>query len=147
MTIRSAYYLTQGREVPMHRGNSKGGFTIVELVVAMSIIFIVSAVAIGIINTQNDYHRRTAQTVEATNMAENAIECFRYTDNRDDFDGAFAATFTDKTLPMNLYHFQISGMDITLTFDYNPDTDTDTLTFFAKDIKSEEIILEQSYTK
>ena len=143
MTIRSAYYLTQRREVPMHRGNSKGGFTIVELVVAMSIIFIVSAVAIGIINTQNDYHRRTAQTVEATNMAENAIECFRYTDNGDDFDDAFAATFT--VVPMNLYHFKISGMEITLTLNY--DTDPDTLTFVARDIKSEEIILEQSYTK
>ena len=131
----------------MRRGNSKKGFTVVELVVAMSLIFIVSAVAIGIINTQNDYYRRTAQTVEATNMAENAIECFRYTDIGDDFDDAFAATFTDKTLPMNLYHFQISGMDITLTLDYDTDPDTDTLTFIAKDKKSGEIILEQSYTK
>ena len=129
----------------MRRSNSKGGFAIVELVVAMSIIFIVSAVAIGIINTQNDYHRRTAQTVEATNMAENAIECFRYTDERTAFKDAFAATFT--VVPMNLYHFQISGMDITLTFDYDPDTDTDTLTFIAMDIKSHEIILERSYTK
>lgn len=144
MTIRSAY--TQGMEVPMRRSNSKGGFAIVELVVAMSIIFIVSAVAIGIINTQNDYYRRTAQTVEATNMAENAIECFRYTDNRSDFDDAFAATFTDETRPISLYHFQISGMDITLTLDY--DTDPDTLTFIAMDIKSHEIILEYpQYTK
>ena len=131
----------------MRRSNSKGGFAIVELVVAMSIIFIVSAVAIGIINTQNDYHRRTAQTVEATNMAENAIECFRYTDERTAFKDAFAATFTDETRPERLYSFEISGMEITLTFDYDPDTDTDTLTFIAMDIKSHEIILEQSYTK
>ena len=129
----------------MRRSNSKGGFAIVELVVAMSIIFIVSAVAIGIINTQNDYHRRTAQTVEATNMAENAIECFRYTDERTAFKDAFAATFT--VVPGYLYSFEISGMEITLTFDYDPDTDTDTLTFIAMDIKSHEIILEQSYTK
>lgn len=129
----------------MRRSNSKGGFAIVELVVAMSIIFIVSAVAIGIINTQNDYHRRTAQTVEATNMAENAIECFRYTDKSKDFDYAFAATFTDETRPERLDSFEISGMKITLTLDYNADTDT--LTFIAMDIKSEEIILERSYTK
>ena len=129
----------------MRRGNSKGGFAIVELVVAMSLIFIASAVAVGIIKTQNDYYRRTAQTVEATNIAENAIECFRYTDIGDDFDDAFAATFTDGTRPIYLYHFEISGMEITLTLDY--DTDPDTLTFIAKDIKSGEIILVRSYTK
>ena len=127
----------------MSKVNSKKGFTVVELVVAMSLIFIASAVAVGIIKTQNDYYRRTAQTVEATNMAENAIECFRYTDNRSAFDDAFAATFT--VVPGYLYSFEISGMEITLTLDY--DTDPDTLTFVARDIKSEEIILKQSYTK
>ena len=125
----------------MRRSNSKGGFAIVELVVAMSIIFIVSAVAIGIINTQNDYYRRTAQTVEATNMAENAIECFRYTDETTAFKDAFAATFTDVTRPGFLYSFKISGMEITLTFKEN------TITFHAEDAESGEIILEQSYTK
>ena len=125
----------------MSKVNSKKGFTIVELVVAMSLIFITSAVAVGIIKTQNDYYRRTAQTVEATNIAENAIECFRYTDIGDDFDDAFAATFTDETRPMYLYHFEISEMEITLTFKEN------TITFHAEDIKSGEIILERSYTK
>ena len=141
MTIRSAYYLTQGMEVPMRRVNSKGGFAIVELVVAMSLIFIASAVAVGIIKTQNDYYRRTAQTVEATNIAENAIECFRYTDNRNDFDNAFEKSFTDETRPINLYHFEISEMEITLTFEEN------TITFHAEDAESGEIILERSYTK
>ena len=129
----------------MSKVNSKKGFTVVELVVAMSLIFIASAVAVGIIKTQNDYYRRTAQTVEATNIAENAIECFRYTDIRDDFDDAFAATFTDETRPIYLYRFEISEMEITLTLDY--ETDPDTLTFIAKDIKSGEIILIRSYTK
>ena len=144
MTIRSAYYLTQGMEVPMRRGNSKGGFAIVELVVAMSLIFIASAVAVGIIKTQNDYYRRTAQTVEATNMAENAIECFRYTDTTDgtdDFDDAFERSFTDETPPENLHRFEISEMKITLTFEEN------TITFHAEDAESGEIILVQSYTK
>lgn len=131
----------------MSKVNSKKGFTIVELVVAMSLIFITSAVAVGIIKTQNDYYRRTAQTVEATNIAENAIECFRYTDIGDDFDDAFAATFTDEIRPIYLYHFEISEMEITLTLDYDTDPDTDTLTFIAKDKKSGEIILERSYTK
>ena len=134
----------------MSKVNSKKGFTIVELVVAMSLIFITSAVAVGIIKTQNDYYRRTAQTVEATNMAENAIECFRYTDTTDgmdDFDDAFAKSFTDETLPIYLYHFEISEMEITLTLDYDTDPDTDTLTFIAKDKKSGEIILDRSYTK
>ena len=128
----------------MSKVNSKKGFTIVELVVAMSLIFIVSAVAIGIIKTQNDYYRRTAQTVEATNIAENAIECFRCTDNTNDFYNfynAFAKSFTDETRPMTLYRFKISEMQITLTLEEN------TITFHAEDAKSGEIILERSYTK
>ena len=128
----------------MSKVNSKKGFTVVELVVAMSLIFIASAVAVGIIKTQNDYYRRTAQTVEATNMAENAIECFRYTDTTDgmdDFDEAFEKSFTKETLPGYLYRFEISEMKITLTFEEN------TITFHAEDAESGEIILERSYTK
>ena len=70
--------------------NSKKGFTIVELVVALAIITIVSATAIGIINVQNTVYLRTVQTVEATNIAENAIECFRWANgDTDKFEETF----------------------------------------------------------
>ena len=66
------------------------GFTVVELVIAMTIIVIVAGAAIGIINIQNTIYLRTMQTVEATNMAENAIECFRWANgDTDKFKEAF----------------------------------------------------------
>ena len=137
----------------MSKVNSRKGFTIAELVVAMAIIFIVSATAIGIINTQNTVHLRTTQTVEATNMAENAIECFRYAvenpkDNdtgKDDvvatFAKAYAKTFTDKTRPTDLYNFEKSNMNVTITIEGNK------LTFKAIAKDNDKVILEESYTK
>ena len=126
----------------MSKVNSRKGFTIAELVVAMAIILIVSATAIATINTQNTVHLRTMQTVEATNMAENAIECFRYADSVDEFEVAYANTFTDETKPTDLYNFEKSNMNVTINIDGN------TLTFIAKDkTNSNKVILQETYTK
>ena len=141
----------------MRRGNSRGGFAMVELVVAMSIIFIISAVAVGVIKTQSDFYRLTAQTVEATNMAENAIECFRYTDNADEFDSMFGKTgvTTDRISYDNdtrtVFTFERSEMNVEIEIKPNLTDGGEivsyTLTFVARDINSNGVILEQSYTK
>ena len=123
---------------PNREGRRKG-FTIAELVVAMAIIFIVSATAIGIINTQNTVHLRTTQTVEATNMAENAIECFRYAVENTDAQGGINKAFYDafkKTGYLDLekytdtnsyseYEIESNGMLVTITIEET------TLTFEA----------------
>ena len=104
--------------------NSKNGFTIVELVVALAIITIVSATAIGIINVQNTVYLRTVQTVEATNIAENAIECFRWAVNNateennaeNIFEEAFAKTgykFTENE--SGKYTIETNGMTVEIT--------------------------------
>ena len=104
--------------------NSKKGFTIVELVVALAIITIVSATAIGIINVQNTVYLRTVQTVEATNIAENAIECFRWAVNNateeknaeNIFEEAFAKTgykFTKNE--SGKYTIETNGMTVEIT--------------------------------
>ena len=108
----------------MSKVNSRKGFTIAELVVAMAIILIVSATAIATINTQNTVHLRTMQTVEATNMAENAIECFRYADSVDEFEAAYKVTlnvdnidFTetkDEVMKTYTHTFEKNGMTITI---------------------------------
>jgi prepilin-type N-terminal cleavage/methylation domain-containing protein len=119
---------------------NRRGFTVVELVVAITIIVIVSATAIGLINTQNKIHQQTMQTVEATNMAENAIECFRVTSGEAEFKVAYAKTFTDKARPTDLLNFETNGMTVTITISEN------TLTFKAV-AAGDKIILEKSYTK
>ena len=129
---------------PNREGRRKG-FTIAELVVAMAIIFIVSATAIGIINTQNTVHLRTTQTVEATNMAENAIECFRYANSVEGFEEAFEMTgitidgTTDNT--KTTFSFEESNMNVTITIEGNK------LTFKAIAKDNGKVILEESYTK
>ena len=58
--------------------SKRRGFTVAELVVALAVILIVSSAAITFISVQTNTEARAIATVEATNMAENAIECFRF---------------------------------------------------------------------
>lgn len=146
----------------MKVNSKKRGFTIVELVVAMTIIVIVSATAIALINNQNTIHLRTMQTIEATNMAENAIECFRYAvenpkDNdtgEDDVVAIFEEMYEKTGVTLNNvknesdepikghYEVKASNMTVTITIEEN------TLTFIATDITdSSKVILEESYMK
>ena len=57
------------------------GFTIVEVVIALTVIVIVSAAGMMMVQSQIKSEQKIAQTIEATNIAENAIECFRFADN------------------------------------------------------------------
>lgn len=57
---------------------SRRGFTVAEVVVAIAVILIVSASAITFIGVQTRTEAKAVASVEATNIAENAIECFRY---------------------------------------------------------------------
>lgn len=144
----------------MSRLNSKGkrgsrGFTVVELVVAMAIIVIVSATAIGLVNSQNGIYLRTTQTVEATNMAENAIECFRFAVENPDADGGVNKAFEDsfsktfETVPENLYEFESNGMKINITITESESNNNEykyKIDFNATDINGGKDILTKSYT-
>ena len=80
--------------------NGRRGFTMVELVVALAIIAIVSIATVFLIITQTNMNAKSIQVVEATNVAENAIECFRFAVNdpdpstsvEDKFENAFGKT-------------------------------------------------------
>ena len=126
-----------------HR-NRKRGFTVVELVVALAVILIVSATAIGLVNTQNTIYLRTMQTTEATNMAENAIECFRFAGKNDEssFEALVEKTGYDlqpETVDgATVYTVESNGMEVTITITGS------TLDFLAVDGDKE--ILSKSYT-
>jgi len=74
----SATFPSRGR---LDEKGSRRGFTIVELAMALAIIVIVTAVSIGVVAVDSKTHGETIDMVEATNIAENAIECFRYAVN------------------------------------------------------------------
>ena len=80
-----------------NREGNRRGFTIVELVVTLTIIVLVSAISIGVVAVNNKTYGETIDMIEATNIAENAVECFRFakntTDNEADFKLAFENAF------------------------------------------------------
>lgn len=151
----------------------KKGFTIVELVVAMAVIVIVSTTAISLVGFQNRNYLRTTQTLTATNMAENAIECFRWAvDNAEATDNDLEKKFYDAFVMtgcldtekypkgeennQNVYYsyeIEANGMTIeikltekTETIDEN-DVTTHTLTFKAVAKEGNKVILQRGYTR
>ena len=58
--------------------SSRRGFTVLEVVIALTVITIVSASAFALIHSHLKLEKQSVQSIEATNIAENAIECFRF---------------------------------------------------------------------
>ena len=124
----------------------------VELVISLTIIGIVTLASIGIITAQTKVKVLTTQTIEATNIAENAIECFRYAVNVDDGDGNFNKEFVDafnKTLDEDekltpaddgSYTVNANGLPVNILIVDN------TITVTATDSSGSEIVKE-TYTK
>ena len=71
---------------------SRRGISMVEVVVALTVIVIVSAAALSLVTAHTHLEARTAQTIEATNIAENAVECFRFDSTKEGFKDAFLET-------------------------------------------------------
>ena len=79
---------------------SKGGFTILEVVIAMAIIAIVTATAASIMTSAQKSMARSQKSVLAANDIANITECFKYTvckgcsvDDFEDFDKAVEFAF------------------------------------------------------
>ena len=75
------------------------GFTVAEVVIALTVIVIVSGASMTLVAMQARNEVRAVQTIEATNIAENAIECFRYADgDAEKFKSAFFNEYSGYTL-------------------------------------------------
>lgn len=76
---------------------SKGGFTILEVVIAMAIIAIVTATAASIMTSAQKSMARSQKSVLAANDIANITECFKYTvcesGSIDDFEKAVVFAF------------------------------------------------------
>lgn len=131
--------------------NGRRGFTMVELVVALAIIAIVSIATVLLIITQTNMNAKSIQVVEATNVAENAIECFRYAVNKtdgnvvDNFEEAFNETGYELDNPAGEYELNVHGATVVITIIQNADS-THTITITATASDNDEI-LKTEYTK
>ena len=66
--------------------NPRKGVTLVELVIALSVIAIISVAAISMLHTAVKIEVRAASIIEANNTAESIVEIFRFTDYDDEFE-------------------------------------------------------------
>lgn len=78
---------------------SKRGFAMAETIIALAVISIVSMATMTLILSSNTATRSANYKLDAQNYTEDIIECFRITDNKDDFNSsvAFALGFADGT--------------------------------------------------
>ncbi len=126
--------------------NARRGFSLAEVVVAIAIIVIVSSASMTLIGVQARTEAKSVATVEATNIAENAIECFRYARNTGtDFESVlnqcgYAPSTTGEGTEADPYIIKKDGA--TVIIEINGDTMTVNATF-AGDAIFEEI----TYTK
>lgn len=65
--------------------NTCKGVTIMEMVIALTVITIISGAALFIILSSIKVESRSAQIVEVTNLVESSIECFQYSDNENEY--------------------------------------------------------------
>ena len=124
------------------------GFTMVELVISLTIIGIVTLASIGIMTAQTKSNLVTAQTIEATNITENAIECFRYAVNvggdEDTFKTAFEKTGDELVKVDDAGNYQVinGGLTVNIKLDFTAGT----IIVTAVDSAGETIVNE-TYTK
>jgi len=64
--------------------NTRKGVSIVELVIALSVIMIVTVAAISMLHTAIKIETKSASIIEANNTAESIIEIYRYSQKMDD---------------------------------------------------------------
>lgn len=65
--------------------NTRKGITIMEMVIALTVIAIISGAALSIILSSIKVESRSAQIVEVTNLVESSIECFQYSENEEEY--------------------------------------------------------------
>lgn len=66
--------------------NPRKGVTLVELIVALSIVAIITVTSISIIHSAIKVEIRAASIIEANNTAESIVEIFRFTDCKEEFE-------------------------------------------------------------
>lgn len=120
---------------PMKKLPGKHGFTLVEVVVALAIIVTVSVAAMSFIKTSSIASDRELAYSEARLYASNALEIFKYAENKTQYD-----EFVNKKLtkPDSGY------VSVEITANYTSETKTFTATA-TKQNGDELFILE--YTK
>ena len=70
--------------------NPRKGITLMELVIALSVIMIITIASISMLQTTIKIEVRAAAIIEANNSVETIVECFNYAYDNNEFKGLVA---------------------------------------------------------
>lgn len=127
------------------RLRSRKGLSLVEVMVALAVIAIISAAALSLVVSSSRLDAKSVKTAKVMMAAENALECFRYADNTEEFKNLLknktGYTSQDDKLVTNangyVIHITVVGKELTFIA-YETD---------EKGQKTEDIIYNYKFTK
>ena len=112
------------------------GFSIAEVVIAMSVVVIVSMTALTIVLSSTTAKNKAIAKNDALNFAANVVECFKAADSKDEFI-KYVTFGTEVTLTnednSGTYSVDINGCNVTIDYAESNLTvvikDVDTITY------------------
>lgn len=109
----------------MHKRVSRRGVTVVEAMIALTIIAIVSLSALSVTSSSRTIAASDAAYEQARYRAEAALECFKFADSQDEFNTALGGLLEQEGGNGNYIHTtKAKVVTLTVTVDYPP-TDSD----------------------
>lgn len=100
---------------------SRKGVTMTEVVIALVLISVISAAALSVVLKSVNIEKNTLTALEAANSAENAVECFRFSDSEEEFLTALQKTAPYEQADDGTFVLRASNAVITIRADYLAD--------------------------
>ena len=120
------------RRINVKRNRSRRGISLVEVVVALTVIAIISSAALSLVISSARVDANSLRSTQVMMAAENALECYRFAESKEEFAALLEKTGDYKGSDGV---FVLTEKSYTITVNY---TDTQ-LTFSATDSDGKEI--------
>lgn len=123
------------RKINANKNRSRRGISLVEVVVALTVITIISAAALSLVISSARVDANSLRSTQVMMAAENALECYRFAENKDNFADLLKKTgdYTEDQEAVGTYVLTEKAYVITISY-----TDAK-LTFSATDSDGKEI--------
>lgn len=125
---------------------NKKGVSMVEAVIAMSVIAIISFSAVDFINRYSDMNVRMIYRTDARVTAENALECFKYADTPEEFFGALSLCKSGFEKSGNAYNYDDYNFTVSIIAEFM-DGGRGVFSVVARDKKNNVIVSIDRYVK
>lgn len=109
------------RRINVKRNRSRRGISLVEVVVALTVIAIISSAALSLVISSARVDANSLRSTQVMMAAENVLECYRFAENDGDFadllqktgdykgsDGVFVLTEKSYTITVNYTDTQLT---------------------------------------